>query len=68
MGVASMRSGRGEQVNDYTVIVNLAPEAITLGADSEDEAIARGRAIIAEQYGDSVANDATYQLEGEGNK
>lgn len=54
-------------MKDYTVLATLAPEAISLGADTKEEAIAKARAIIAEQYGKSVANDATYQLE-EGNK
>ena len=61
-----MSIGRGRQVKDYIVIATLAPEAISLGAENKEEAIAKARAIIAEQYGESVANDATYQLEGEG--
>jgi hypothetical protein len=52
-------------MKDYVVIVNLASEAIALGADSEQEAKDKALLIIAEQYGDSVANDATYELEGE---
>jgi hypothetical protein len=55
-------------MKDYVVIVNLASEAIALGADSEQEAKDKALLIIAEQYGDSVANDATYELEGEGNE
>lgn len=61
-----MSIGRGRQVSDYIVVATLAPEAISLGADNKEEAIAKARAIITEQYGESVANDATYQLEGEG--
>ena len=52
-------------MKDYTIVATLASEAISLGADTKEEAIAKARAIIAEQYGKSVANDATYQLEGE---
>ena len=52
-------------MKDYIVVATLAPEAISLGADNKEEAIARARAIITEQYGESVANDATYQLEGD---
>ena len=51
------------KVNDYTILVDLKGEAITLGADNPSEAISRARKIIAEQYGDSVANDATYSLD-----
>ena len=51
------------KVNDYTILVDLKGEAITLGADNPSEAISKARKIIAEQYGDSVANDATYSLE-----
>lgn len=54
-------------MKDYTIVATLAPEAISLGADTKEKAIAKARAIIAEQYGEGVANDATYQLE-EGNK
>jgi hypothetical protein len=52
-------------VKDYTVIVTLSAEAISLGADTDTEALGRARLIIAEQYGDSVANDATYEIEVE---
>ena len=51
------------EVNDYTILVDLKGEAITLGADNPSEAISKARKIIAEQYGDNVANDATYSLD-----
>ena len=51
------------EVNDYTILVDLKGEEITLGADNPSEAISKARKIIAEQYGDSVANDATYSLD-----
>lgn len=51
------------KVNDYTILVDLKGEAIALGADNPSEAISKARKIIAEQYGDSVANDATYSLD-----
>jgi hypothetical protein len=52
-------------MTDYTVIVTLSSEAISLGADSDSEALSRAKLIIAEEYGDSVAKDATYELEVE---
>jgi hypothetical protein len=52
-------------MKDYTVLVTLRGEAISLGADNDSEAVSRAKLIIAEQYGDSVANDATYEVEGE---
>ena len=51
------------KVNDYTILVDLKGEAITLGADNPSEAISKARNIIAEQYGDSVANEAIYSLD-----
>ncbi len=57
--------GRGIRMKEYVVLVTLKNEAILLGADSDSEALSRAKLIIAEQYGDSVANDATYELEGE---
>ena len=49
-------------MKDYTVIVRLKSEAISLGADNQDEAVSKAWDIIAEQYGQSVANDATYLI------
>lgn len=49
-------------MNDYTVLVNLKGEAISLGASDMQEAIAKAKEIITEQYGESVANDAEYKL------
>jgi hypothetical protein len=53
-------------MKDYTVLVDLKGESISLGADNSKQAIAKAIEIIKEQYGDSVANDATYKVEGEG--
>jgi hypothetical protein len=53
-------------MKDYVIVVKLASEAIALGADSEQEAKDKALLIIAGQYGDSVANDATYEIEREG--
>ena len=50
-------------MKNYTVIVTLSSEAILLGADNDSEALSKAKLIIAEEYGDSVANDATYELE-----
>lgn len=50
-------------MKDYLVLVTLSQEAISLGADNQEEAIKKAKAIIAEQYGESVANDANYQTE-----
>ena len=52
---------------DFTVIADLKSEAITLGASNSEEALTMARAIIAEQYGQGVADDATFTIEGEGN-
>lgn len=45
------------------VVVKLSSEAISLGADSEQEAKDKARLIIAEQYSEGVSNDATYKVE-----
>jgi hypothetical protein len=52
-------------MNDYTVLVDLKGESISLGANNSKQAIAQAIEIIKEQYGDSVADDATYTVEGE---
>ena len=51
-------------MSDYLVLVTLSQEAISLGAESKEEAIEKAKAIIAEEYGESVANDATYETKG----
>ena len=56
---------RGKTMSDYLVLVTLSQEAISLGAESKEEAIKKAKAIIAEEYGESVANDATYEAKGE---
>ena len=52
-----------QQMNDYTVLVDLKGEAISLAAGNNEEAIARAKEIIKEQYGESVATDAVYSVE-----
>jgi hypothetical protein len=47
---------------DYTVIVDLKGEAITLDASTADEALAKAKEVIKYQYGESVANDAEYKV------
>lgn len=51
--------------NEYVVIVKLMSEVVSLGANSKEEAISKAREIIAEQYSESVAKDASYTIEGE---
>jgi hypothetical protein len=51
---------------DYVVLVDLKGEAISLDASNKEEAIAKAKETIKYQYGESVANDAIYTLEGEG--
>jgi hypothetical protein len=53
---------------DYVVLVNFKGEAISLDASTEDEAIARAREVITAQYGKGVASDASYSVEGEGER
>jgi hypothetical protein len=50
------------EYKDFTIVVDLKGEAITLDADSADEAIAKAKEVIKYQYGESVANDADYKL------
>lgn len=50
-------------MKDFTVLVDLKGEAISLEAMSNSEAIARAREIITEQYGESVAKDASYAID-----
>lgn len=49
-------------MNEYEVVVTLAQEGILMGAENDQEALTRAKQIIAEQYGDSVAKDATYEV------
>ena len=49
-------------MNDYVVLVDLKGEAISLGADNNEQAIAQAKEIIKEQYGESVAKDASYSI------
>lgn len=48
--------------NDYVVEVNFMGESISLSARNKNEAIERAKDIISEEYGDSVAGDATYKV------
>ena len=47
---------------DYVVLVDLKGEAISLDANSADEAIAKAKELIKYQYGESVAKDAEYKV------
>ena len=51
------------EYKDFTVLVNLKGEAISLEAIDDSEAITRAREIVAEQYGESVAKDASYSID-----
>ena len=50
-------------MRDYVVLVTLKDEAIALEAETQSEAIHRAKLIIEEQYGKSVSDDATYEVE-----
>lgn len=52
-------------MKDYVVIVKLSNEAIALEAESVQEAKDKALSIMIEQYGESVANDASYEVESE---
>jgi hypothetical protein len=52
-------------MNSYVVTVKLATEAIALEAESVQEAKDRALSIMIEEYGESVAYDASYEVEGE---
>lgn len=58
---------KGLAMNNYVVTVKLASEAIALEAESVQEAKDRALSIMSEEYGESVANDASYEVESEGN-
>lgn len=52
-------------MKDYVVIVKLSSEAIALEAESVQEAKDKALSIMIEQYGESLANDASYEVESE---
>jgi hypothetical protein len=56
------RERKMNEYMDYTVLVDLKGEAITLDASSADEAIAKAKELIKYQYGESVAKDAEYKV------
>lgn len=49
-------------MKEYLVIVKLMSEAISLGAEDDNSALERARQIIAEEYSESVAKDASYEV------
>ena len=51
------------EYKDFTVLVDLKGEAITLDANSADEALAKAKEVIKYQYGESVARDASYSID-----
>jgi hypothetical protein len=57
-----MRIKEMNEFKDFTVVVDLKGEAITLDADTADEAIAKAKEVIKYQYGESVASDASYSI------
>ena len=56
---------KGLAMNNYVVTVKLASEAIALEAESVQEAKDKALSIMIEQYGQSVAYDASYEVESE---
>jgi hypothetical protein len=49
-------------MKDFIVLVDFAGESISLSAKDSDEAVEMAKNIIAEEYGDSVADDATFKV------
>jgi hypothetical protein len=49
-------------MGQYVVLVDFAGEAISLSAENNEDAIRLAKDIIAEQYSDSVADDATFKV------
>lgn len=50
-------------MKEYEVLVTLTSEVISVSATSEQEAQEKARQAIASDYGDDVAEDATYSVE-----
>jgi hypothetical protein len=49
-------------MNSYVVTVKLATEAILLSAEGVQEAKDKALSVMIEQYGQSVAYDASYEV------
>jgi hypothetical protein len=49
-------------MGQYIVLVDFAGESISLSAENNEDAIRLAKDIIAEEYGDSVADDATFKV------
>jgi multidrug efflux pump subunit AcrB len=59
---ATIRKGLGIAMKNYVVLVDFAGESISLSAKDNEEAIRLAKDIITEEYGDSVADDATFKV------
>ena len=49
-------------MKNYVVLVDFAGESIVLTAENNEEAIKMAKDIISEEYGYSVADDATFKV------
>ena len=49
-------------MEQYVVLVDFAGEAISLSAENNEDAIKLAKDIITEEYGDSIADDATFKV------
>jgi hypothetical protein len=49
-------------MKEYIVLVDFAGESISLSAKDSDEAVEMAKNIIAEEYSESVAGDATFMV------
>ena len=49
-------------MKEYIVLVDFAGESISLSAENSEDAVRLAKDIIAEQYSDSVADDATFMV------
>lgn len=50
-------------MNQYTVTVRFAEEVVSLPATSQELALMRVKEIMAEEYTDAMAEQATYEIE-----
>jgi hypothetical protein len=49
-------------MKDFIVLVDFAGESISLSAKNDVEAVEMAKNIIAEEYSESVADDATFKV------
>ena len=50
-------------MKDFIVLVDFAGESISLSAKNDVEAVEMAKNIIAEEYSESVANDASFKVD-----